>query len=147
MLDSHGFQAIARGDRPTFIDATVLQGYSSLRRMSGVRERRRTLDLSYGTYRSNGAGCAGRSTSEHRRASAAPGPGITEVTRIEERPNADIQLTITAKVTERIAALETVTLYHRLQYEDEVAVPMTNAGQGTYSATIPAVADAGQMLR
>jgi hypothetical protein len=79
--------------------------------------------------------------------SAEPGPGITDVTRIDERPGAGAELTITAKITERIAPVANVTLYHRVQYEDEVAVPMTLDGQGAYSAMIPAVATAGQMLR
>ncbi|MGK0185278.1 MAG: hypothetical protein ACI9R3_001054 [Verrucomicrobiales bacterium] len=79
--------------------------------------------------------------------SAEPGPGIAEVTQLEERPIADQQLTISAKLTERSAPVETVTLYHRVQYEDEVAVLMTGDGQGTYSAPIPAGAAAGEMLR
>ncbi|MCB1094383.1 MAG: lamin tail domain-containing protein [Verrucomicrobiae bacterium] len=79
--------------------------------------------------------------------SAEPGPGISDVTRIEQRPSTGETITITAKLTERIAPIKDVMLYHRIQYEDEVAIEMMNDGAGTYSATLPVEATAGQMLR
>jgi hypothetical protein len=86
----------------------------------------------------------------------ALGPSITNVRHDPPQPGADDALTVTAAVDETLYDLQQVALTYRLMYETEVALPMTDdgqgadavAGDGVFTAVIPAgVAQPGQMLR
>ena len=57
-------------------------------------------------------------------------------------------ITVSATVAPRFAAVAGVSLFYRVMYGGEVALPMTTAGDGVYAATIPAAASTpGQMVR
>ncbi|MCD6392174.1 MAG: lamin tail domain-containing protein, partial [Planctomycetes bacterium] len=87
---------------------------------------------------------------------ASPGPWIDQVTDNPPRPSDNEDLTITARVEQTLAPVDTVTLHYRVMYGGTVNLEMFDdglhndgdAGDDLYAATIPAnAADPGEMVR
>jgi len=90
--------------------------------------------------------------------SVAPGPDLSEVAHTPEQPEAATAITVTARVTPRLAPVQSVALVYRVNYGAESApVALADAGpypgavdgSRLYTGTIPAShgAAARQMLR
>ncbi|MGK0188384.1 MAG: hypothetical protein ACI9R3_004178 [Verrucomicrobiales bacterium] len=87
----------------------------------------------------------------------APGPLLTDVTQDPEQPDAGTALPISAMVAEVDGGgIGAVNLVYRFMFEDEVATPMADDGQGAdvtaadgiYTGVIPAeMIQAGMMIR
>ena len=83
------------------------------------------------------------------------GPRISGATHAPIQPKAGESIRVTAKVEETLHPVGSVELIYRVMYQPEVSVKMTDDGQGgdavagdrIYSASIPAGATAGQMVR
>ncbi len=87
---------------------------------------------------------------------ANPGPSIIDMTDNPPRPANNQYLAITANIEEALVPIDTVTLHYRVMYNSEVSLQMFDngagddaaAGDGIYTATIPANASGpGQMVR
>ena len=77
-----------------------------------------------------------------------PGPIISDVTENPSQPSDSDNLVVTARVQQRQAGIASVKMFYRVDYNAEVMVTMVDngtggdatAGDGIYSATIPASA-------
>ena len=80
---------------------------------------------------------------------------LLDATHEPNVPQAGEDLVVTATVLSTTGDLPTVNLVYRVMFGDEIIVPMRDdglsgdgaAGDGVFGATIPATADAGQMIR
>ena len=80
--------------------------------------------------------------------SFTPGPAITSLTHTPLIPGGAQSIKVEAAVAPRFAAIANVTLFYRVIYAAEVALPMATTGNGIYTANIPASASTpGQMVR
>jgi hypothetical protein len=80
--------------------------------------------------------------------SFTPGPAITSLTHTPLIPGNAQAIKVEAAVAPRFAAISSVTLFYRVNYEAELSLPMSTTGDGVYSANIPASAsDPGEMVR
>lgn len=117
-------------------------------------------DVSYGIQGAGGSFVGFMTTPTPGAANSAEvlniGPTITDVTNRIGTIAASGPLVISANVTQRYAPLTDVQLTYRVNYGDEVTVPMRDDGSGgdliaadgTYAATIPAnAAGPGDLLR
>ena len=84
------------------------------------------------------------------------GPIITDVSHTPKIPEDSDDIIVTAKITPAFANIVSNTLYYRVMFNEEVAVPMVDdgtggdlvAGDSIYTAKIPASASfIGQMVR
>jgi hypothetical protein len=89
-------------------------------------------------------------------ASASLGPAISGVSHTPAQPTTATPVVVTATVTPKLSAVQSVALHYRAMYGSETTTPMFDdglhddgaAGDHVYGATIPAgTAAAGQMLR
>jgi|TARA_B100001964_G_scaffold108852_1_gene121595 hypothetical protein len=86
---------------------------------------------------------------------AANGPGLSEIPpailSVNQHPLSPSQseaLVITAEIEPRLGAIATVTLTYRVDFDREFSLHMTQVGETSYRATIPATAySAGDMVR
>jgi hypothetical protein len=77
-----------------------------------------------------------------------PGPLVENVVHSPALPDDGDPITVEATVTPRLGTLASVDLIYRVNYGAEVAIPMSAAGLGVFTATIPASASSpGQMVR
>lgn len=80
--------------------------------------------------------------------SFTPGPAVTSLTHTPLLPGNSQAIKVEAAVAPRFAAISSVTLFYRVNYEAELSLPMTTTGNGIYTANIPASAsDPGEMVR
>ena len=85
---------------------------------------------------------------ENASSSSEIGPWISDVGHVPAVPSATESVVVTALVAETFQPVGSVTLHYRAMYEAESSVPMAHAGDGVYTATIPAgTANPGEMLR
>jgi spore coat protein CotH len=77
-----------------------------------------------------------------------PGPVITTVTHAPEFPQSNEAVTVTARVSPLLGPVTNVTLWWRALFHRETNVGMSDAGNGAWTATLPAgKAGEGQILR
>ena len=80
--------------------------------------------------------------------SATIGPIVSAVVADPPLPTDADPIVVTASLVESFAPVDTVTLFYRVGFGNEVSVPMTDGGGGQFSATIPASASLpGEMVR
>ena len=71
------------------------------------------------------------------------GPNLTGLSAVPNRPAANEPVVVTATAS---GAVDSMTLFYRVNFGAETSLPMTDAGGGSWTGTIPGVA-AGQLIR